>query len=310
MKCPKCGGEMTVVDEGICVCNNCNSKFKYNVRPKTEPASAPQTTIPAQNGGNAQRMTASTQSGGDAQQTAPPPATADQTKSVYEIRNSAHQAIAGHYGFAILTSILLNIVKYGSILFTAIFGPLLVGGMTKCSLAGFYLDVANGKQTDIRSSFKGFKYLGKSIAAQLLLVLIEIAVLGAIVGLLIAFIVSVSSPTHITGVGITIGVTATLSFIFLLVFVVLLFIVAIVDNMTFYVMMDRDDLAATQCVGYASRLVFKNFGKIILLNLSFIGWLILSILTFGILLLFVDPYYRTARAKLYLELKNTASTVG
>ena len=308
MKCPKCGGEMTVVDEGICVCNNCNSKFKYNVRPKTEPASAPQTTIPAQNGGNAQRMTSPAQRNGNAQQTAPAPATANQTKSVYEIRNSAHQAISGHYGFAILTSILLNIVKYGSILFTAIFGPLLVGGMTKCSLAGFYLDVANGKQTDIRSTFKGFKYLGKSIAAQLLLVLIEIAVLGAIVGLLIAFIVSVSSFSNTSNLGIIIG--ATIALLFILIFVVLLFIVAIVDNMTFYVMMDRDDLTATQCVGYASRLVFKNFGKIILLNLSFIGWLILSILTFGILLLFVDPYYRTARAKMYLELKNTASTVG
>lgn len=43
--------------------------------------------------------------------------------------------------------------------------------------------------------------------------------------------------------------------------------------------------------------------KLFLLDLSFIGWMILSILTLGIGLLFLQPYMNTARAAFYEDLK-------
>ena len=43
--------------------------------------------------------------------------------------------------------------------------------------------------------------------------------------------------------------------------------------------------------------------KLFLLDLSFIGWMILSVLTLGIGLLFLQPYMSTARAAFYEDLK-------
>ena len=39
--------------------------------------------------------------------------------------------------------------------------------------------------------------------------------------------------------------------------------------------------------------------KLFLLDLSFIGWYILGMLTFGVGLLFVEPYHFQARANFY-----------
>ena len=47
-------------------------------------------------------------------------------------------------------------------------------------------------------------------------------------------------------------------------------------------------------------------GKAFLLGLSFIGWILLSILTFGIGLLFLEPYMSAAYAELYLDVKESA----
>ena len=47
-------------------------------------------------------------------------------------------------------------------------------------------------------------------------------------------------------------------------------------------------------------------GKAFLLGLSFIGWILLSILTFGIGLLFLEPYMSAASAEFYLDVKESA----
>ena len=49
--------------------------------------------------------------------------------------------------------------------------------------------------------------------------------------------------------------------------------------------------------------ISKKRWKLFCLELSFIGWMLLSMLTFGILLLWVGPYMETAKAAFYEELK-------
>ena len=43
--------------------------------------------------------------------------------------------------------------------------------------------------------------------------------------------------------------------------------------------------------------------RLFILGLSFIGWFFLCIITLGIASLWVVPYYGTARAKFYLDVK-------
>ncbi|MGM0438693.1 MAG: DUF975 family protein, partial [Bacillota bacterium] len=46
--------------------------------------------------------------------------------------------------------------------------------------------------------------------------------------------------------------------------------------------------------------------NIFVLDLSFFGWFILGILLFGIGILFVQPYYDSTNAELYLKLREKA----
>lgn len=43
--------------------------------------------------------------------------------------------------------------------------------------------------------------------------------------------------------------------------------------------------------------------RLLLLELSFVGWWIMSILTFGIGVLWIYPYQQVTRANFYLEIK-------
>ena len=73
--------------------------------------------------------------------------------------------------------------------------------------------------------------------------------------------------------------------------------------MTPYVMNDRPDLDADDCI-HESRMMMKGYKwKLFCLDLSFIGWAILCIFTLGIGLLWLQPYIEASHAKFYEELK-------
>ena len=73
--------------------------------------------------------------------------------------------------------------------------------------------------------------------------------------------------------------------------------------MTPYIMNDRPDLDADDCI-HESRMMMKGYKwKLFCLDLSFIGWAILCIFTLGIGLLWLQPYIEASHAKFYEELK-------
>ena len=43
--------------------------------------------------------------------------------------------------------------------------------------------------------------------------------------------------------------------------------------------------------------------QLFLLDLSFVGWMLLSVLTLGIALFYAWPYYQAARAEFYQQIK-------
>lgn len=73
--------------------------------------------------------------------------------------------------------------------------------------------------------------------------------------------------------------------------------------MTFYIMIENDELSWKECLKESKKITKGNMRKIFLFELSFIGWFLLSVLTLGALFFYVLPYYKTAHANLYLTLK-------
>lgn len=73
--------------------------------------------------------------------------------------------------------------------------------------------------------------------------------------------------------------------------------------MTSFILKDEPELKNNAAIEKSMAMMEGNKMKLFLLDLSFIGWGILAIFTFGIGLLFLQPYMGISRAAFYEDLK-------
>lgn len=73
--------------------------------------------------------------------------------------------------------------------------------------------------------------------------------------------------------------------------------------MTPYILVDNPELSANQAINMSKQMMKGHKFDLFFLQLSFIGWIFLSIFTFGIGLLWVMPYMMTAQAAFYQDIK-------
>ena len=79
------------------------------------------------------------------------------------------------------------------------------------------------------------------------------------------------------------------------------FIVLILFPFYLYLVLSRDDLSVFACLTHALKLIRGNILRVIYINVSFIGMLVLCVLSLGIGLLWVEPYYEQTFANLFLD---------
>ena len=70
-----------------------------------------------------------------------------------------------------------------------------------------------------------------------------------------------------------------------------------------FISMDNENLTAEECIEQSMKMTQGYKMKLFLLDLSFIGWYFLSILTLGIGLLWVIPYHEAAHIMIYEDIK-------
>ena len=104
---------------------------------------------------------------------------------------------------------------------------------------------------------------------------------------------------------------AVLIWLWTLLFIIPGIIMGIAYCLTPFIIADSKGLTAGQAIGLSKKITLGYKGDIFVFYLSFIGWLLLSGLTFGLLTIFyVGPYMLTAYAGLYEELKKNALEKG
>lgn len=74
--------------------------------------------------------------------------------------------------------------------------------------------------------------------------------------------------------------------------------------MTPYIMKDNEELQNNAAIEESMKMMDGHKMDLFILDITFIGWYILGVLTCGIGLLWVIPYHYTARAAFYEDLKN------
>lgn len=97
------------------------------------------------------------------------------------------------------------------------------------------------------------------------------------------------------------GVAVQLGTLFSLLYIVLLFTTiiyiacrALLYVLAYYISFDNPELSSKECVKKSAKFMKGNRGKYLLLGLSFIGWVVLVILTLGIGILWLMPYMQVA----------------
>ena len=74
-------------------------------------------------------------------------------------------------------------------------------------------------------------------------------------------------------------------------------------SMAYYIMMDNPELSAFKALSESKRMMVGNKFQLFLLYFSFLGWFLLGVVTLGLAFLWVNPYFETAKANFYQDLK-------
>ncbi len=101
------------------------------------------------------------------------------------------------------------------------------------------------------------------------------------------------------------------TFLWSLLFIIPGIVKAMAYFATPYILADSENVSATDALKLSMRMTKGYKGEIFVMYLSFIGWAILSAMTFGILAIFyTGPYMYTSFAGMYEELKKNALEKG
>ncbi len=255
-------------------------------------------------------------------------------KSIYELKSEAYNLLSKDWGNAIgvtfilfCVSIAASLIPYaGDAIGIIIAGPLAFG------TALFFLKVSKGEKGEVEDLFHAFKSkeaFSFSLIAYLftLIIIIPVFVVCSIlwVSLFVgdfeniasllnsgtaslidngtttpyamdpSFITEYSSPLFDSGIG-TIILSA------LIIIFVPITILSLLLSQVYFILADQKTKSASEAIKMSWNVMKGKKMKLFLLQLSFIGWAILSVFTFFIGLLFLYPYMLTTYAKFYQNL--------
>ena len=181
-----------------------------------------------------------------------------------ELRPEARVALTDKWVMGAVTTLVFGAVS-GAASYIPVVGTILVALPMMYGYSIVLLSVMRGGEMNIGGLFDGFNDFGRIVGTKLLQV------------------------------------------IYTFLWTLLLVIPGIIKNysyaMTDFILKDQPELANNAAIEKSMAMMDGNKMKLFLLDLSFIGWAILCLFTFGIGFLFLQPYVQSAHAAFYEDLK-------
>ena len=184
-----------------------------------------------------------------------------------QLRAEARQALQGKWPMAAVAALIYSIVAGGlsAIPFIGGLCSLFIGLPVAYGIAIVMFGVFKGKDVDFGVLFEGFQDYSRIFVTKLLQ-----GIYTALWSLLL----------------VVPGVIKYYSY-----------------AMTDYILKEEPEMKNNAAIEKSMAMMENNKMKLFLLDLSFIGWALLAIVTFGIGFLFLQPYMQVSRAALYEDLK-------
>ena len=192
-------------------------------------------------------------------------------KNNSELRDAAKESLKGKWGIAIGGCLIYNLIisAVNNIPLIGSLASLVITGPLALGLVWFSIDLAKNNETKIEVIFDGFKEFTKASGAYLLMILY-------IIGWTFLFIIP--------------GIIKAISY-----------------SQTFYILSDDTSIGSEEAIQKSMQMMDGHKLQYFLLGLSFIGWMLLCLLTLGIGFLWLIPYIQVTYAKFYLNLKEQSN---
>lgn len=181
-----------------------------------------------------------------------------------ELNRRARASLSGKWGLGVgitLINILLTQLLSNLI---PVLGPMMVFIITGPLTVGIslvFLNIARGYQADVGQMFEGFKIFGQALAAYFLILVFTI--------------------------------------LWTLLFIIPGIIAGISYSMTYFIIVDNPGIESSAAIGLSKEMMRGYKWQYFFLGFRFLGWMLLSMLTLGIGLLWVIPYMNTSYAHFY-----------
>lgn len=193
-----------------------------------------------------------------------------------EIRAKARESLRGNWGKAVGTTLLYFVVMFvvgliNEIPFAGWIVELLVTGPLAFGIYTFFLGMARSETPGSGSIFAGFNRFVDTFLLYLL--------------------------------------TTIFTCLWTLLFIIPGIIAALRYKQAYYIMRDNPEIGALEAIRRSKEMMKGHKGRLFVLYLTFIGWYILGCIPLGIGLLWVVPYFMTAEAHFYDDLKNRSLDV-
>ncbi|MEF9990650.1 MAG: DUF975 family protein [Romboutsia sp.] len=161
-------------------------------------------------------------------------------------------------------------------------------------LSNFFLKFIekDGKST-FKDTLVSKNVLLKSFGFTILITIVG-AILGLIIGLSIVWL-TFSSVFYTSGY-------LWISILLLIALTVIISIISLAVSMTSYILIEKEELGLFKAIGLSINMMKGHKWELFVIQLSFIGWAILCLLTFGIGFLWLTPYITLTTTNYYKEL--------
>lgn len=189
---------------------------------------------------------------------------------------------------------------------------LLIGGSVSFGLCNFFMKIVREGSPQVENLFAGFKYFGKNFLIQLIVGIFSflwgiLIWLPAMLLIIIITVASTSVPEIPSAGSYYNGDISDVSIVVMIILVIICLIITYIIisryALVFYIYNDNEELSVMECINGSKEMMKGNKVKLFLLQLSFIGWHILSVITLFIGYLWLKPYIETSTASFYNNLK-------
>ena len=189
--------------------------------------------------------------------------------SISELKAKGKQQIKGYVWLFLGLYLVTSLII--AVSESIVIGPILLSGAIELGLTKFFMELMRDGKTEFNTGFTGFDRFVDTLVAELMKTI---------------FIA-----------------------LWTLLFVIPGIIAAFRYSMVFYILADNPKMSGYAALQKSKEMMHGHKGELFGLELSFIGWYLLCIVTFGLAAIYVAPYVYATRTNFYQMLKEQSEPV-